>query len=296
MRNNYNVRVCNIHHGTQDGVYIGRPSPLGNPYTVFSPRDRDFVCDLYEDWFVDRVQKDDPAVMAELVRLHQTGKQHGYLKLQCYCAPRRCHGDTIKDFIDNNYDLLEELSNRQVVQPPSTVLTRIYAGIGSRKTPLDILKTMTDLGRYLAMKGWMLRSGAAEGADTAFETGADSVQGRKEIWIPWKGFQSVWAHGHLPNEDHVNFARNFHPLWDKLSHGVQKLHSRNAGQIMGEFGVPVDFVVCWTCDGCESISTRTRDTGGTGTAIAMADSKGIPIFNLKNPDALQRLYARFSLS
>ena len=49
---------------------------------------------------------------------------------------------------------------------------KYYAGIGSRKTPKDICELMTRVARYLYFKGYTLRSGAADGADTAFEIGA----------------------------------------------------------------------------------------------------------------------------
>ena len=46
-----------------------------------------------------------------------------------------------------------------------------YAGIGSRKTPEDIITLMHRLGVRLAELGFTLHSGAANGADTAFEIG-----------------------------------------------------------------------------------------------------------------------------
>jgi len=49
---------------------------------------------------------------------------------------------------------------------------KFYTGVGSRKTPLSILKVMRKLGYKLAIDGWMLRSGGADGADSAFEKGA----------------------------------------------------------------------------------------------------------------------------
>ena len=50
------------------------------------------------------------------------------------------------------------------------------------------------------------------------------------------------------------------------------------------------YVICWTPDGCESHLTRSIKTGGTGTAIAIASTNGIPVFNLKNADAIDRLH------
>ena len=57
----------------------------------------------------------------------------------------------------------------------------LFSGIGSRKTPLEICKIMTRIGEKLQEKGYILRSGAAIGADKAFELGAKT----KEIYLPW---------------------------------------------------------------------------------------------------------------
>jgi predicted Rossmann fold nucleotide-binding protein DprA/Smf involved in DNA uptake len=60
----------------------------------------------------------------------------------------------------------------------------IYAGIGSRRTPVTILKQFTKLGMLLGKAGYTLRSGHAPGADISFENGCDQVKGKKEIYIP----------------------------------------------------------------------------------------------------------------
>ena len=46
-----------------------------------------------------------------------------------------------------------------------------YTGIGSRRTPNDIQAKMANLANLLASKEYSLYSGAAEGADKAFERG-----------------------------------------------------------------------------------------------------------------------------
>ena len=48
-----------------------------------------------------------------------------------------------------------------------------YAGIGSRETPGLMLGAFARIGEFLAKKGYTLRSGGADGADTAFEVGCD---------------------------------------------------------------------------------------------------------------------------
>ena len=81
-------------------VYVGRPGPLGNPFAMATEADRDAVCDRYAAYFAAKVAAGDAAVMNELRRLYRLHREHGTLVLGCYCAPKRCHADTIKAFLD----------------------------------------------------------------------------------------------------------------------------------------------------------------------------------------------------
>jgi hypothetical protein len=164
-----------------------------------------------------------------------------------------------------------------------------YAGIGSRATPPDVLTYMRKAATRLAEHGFVLRSGAADGADTAFEDGCKDANGAAEIWLPWKGFNKHADTGFYPSEAHLATAASLHPAWARLTRGPRALHSRNVGQIWGsDLKTPVSFVLCWTADGCESEKQRTPTTGGTATAIALADILRIPVFNLANADAKDR--------
>lgn len=81
-------------------VYIGRGSPLGNPYPINESQSRDMVCDAYEQWFAQQITVRNNAVMHELSRLEQILRTNGRLVLGCYCAPKRCHGETIKRYLE----------------------------------------------------------------------------------------------------------------------------------------------------------------------------------------------------
>lgn len=159
-----------------------------------------------------------------------------------------------------------------------------YAGIGARKTPPDILDRMAELGEEMARRGWVLRSGAADGADQAFERGAREAGGACEIYLPWAGFQGRDGHG--PGE-HVGvdgaaleLAQAYHPAWSRLGRGAQALMARNAYQVLGPtLDRPVRTVVCWTQDG--------RIAGGTGQALRMARHHRTDVVNLGVP-ALSR--------
>ena len=64
---------------------------------------------------------------------------------------------------------------------------RIYAGIGARATPPEVLRLMTQLAGRMEQDGWRLRSGGARGADAAFETGVQNPSMRA-IYLPGRSF------------------------------------------------------------------------------------------------------------
>lgn len=162
---------------------------------------------------------------------------------------------------------------------------KVYAGVGSRKTPEDVLDKMREFAYHAAKRGWILRSGAAEGADLAFEQGCNDAQGKKEIFLPWPKFNGHQSPYNAPTPGAVRVAAEVHPTWKFLRRPAQMLVARNMHQVMGpHMREAVNCLVCWTPDGCESFETYSRTTGGTGTAIAIASLNNVPIFNLKNPD------------
>jgi len=160
---------------------------------------------------------------------------------------------------------------------------RYYAGIGSRKTPKDIQKLMTEIAAKLSSQGWVLRSGHADGADLAFERGAGI---HAQVYLPWASFNQHWAiQGYrfaAPTQAALLLAQAYHPAWQKCSSGAKQLHARNVHQILGlDLQEPVKFVICWTPDG--------QDSGGTGQALRLARKNGIPVFNLYDPETHARL-------
>lgn len=160
-----------------------------------------------------------------------------------------------------------------------------YAGIGSRKTPSNILSIMTNVAKQLDENNCILRSGAAEGADTAFEKGVHS--NRKEIYLPWLNFRNHPSKL-VGNDKCMQLMQDIHPAWHKCSQAAKKLHARNVKQILGNaLNDPVDFVLCWTEDGTLN--------GGTATAIRIANSLDIPVFNFGkyNEEILSIMFENF---
>lgn len=177
-----------------------------------------------------------------------------------------------------------------VMRKPDSPPTWRYAGVGSRRTPEPVLAMMTRIAERLSVLGYTLLSGGADGADEAFRQGAKLNKGKAEIYRPWPDHKMVldsWRGQRVIVPDRPMFdkaealVQPTHPAWNRLSEAAIKLHSRNAMQCLGEnLDNPVDFVVCWTPDGCINGQTRTRETGGTATAIVLAANHGIPVVNM----------------
>ena len=160
-----------------------------------------------------------------------------------------------------------------------------YAGIGSRQTPLHILARMRLIGRLMAEHGVSLRSGAAHGADSAFEAGAldaDPANPLMSIYLPWEGFEQRWRETgpsyHVTGDDPegVRVARATHPLGGSLSGGALALMARNHHQLNGLRGEPPSSLVI-------GYHPPSRPTGGTLQNFRNAARQGIPVMNLADP-------------
>jgi len=149
-----------------------------------------------------------------------------------------------------------------------------YAGIGSRTTPYSICGIMTEIARMLNLEGYTLRSGGADGADTAFKNGAGDA---------WEVFRPKDA---TPKA--VEEASKFHPAWDKCNDYVRKLHGRNAQIILGrDLSKPVDFTMLWTPGG--------KTIGGTGLGIRISEHYKITIKNLYKPETLKEVLEQYNI-
>ena len=157
-----------------------------------------------------------------------------------------------------------------------TEMNKIYAGIGSRETPPEITLMMLEVAVKMDSLGWTLRSGNANGADTAFQSGTTN----KEIHLPWLGYNQA------PEDDSrylvpittpqmCQVAADHHPYWANLKNSVRLLMVRNVTIILGQYLLnPVSFVCCWTPGG--------QLKGGTAHGIKVALTFHIPVFNLAN--------------
>ena len=192
----------------------------------------------------------------------------------------------------------------------------VYAGIGSRETPLEIQQSMNDVAKELESIGYTLRSGNAIGADKAFE-GAPQ---------PWskdsKGSVKQWSkYSHKVKNKEIFKAENATDKTRKIAKEIHAnptalsgigldLMARNTNQIFGsKLDTPVDFVLAWTPlneqgkpvtkhedksydkdkKAKKARGEETFDTGGTGQAISYASLKGIPVINMSDKNWREQL-------
>lgn len=169
-----------------------------------------------------------------------------------------------------------------------------YTGIGSRETPKEILEKMRHIALSLSESGFILRSGGADGADTAFEDGSrECVNSEREIYIPWNNFNNrsssdsdVFVRG---DDIHSrNIAATLHPIFYKLSRGAAALHTRNVNQVLGRDASnpdPSEFVIYYAAK-----TSGGNVKGGTATAVNLAISRGIPTWNLWENSDLEKVF------
>jgi hypothetical protein len=67
-------------------VYVGRPTPFGNPFMVGRDGTQGECVELYRTW----IMAPQRAEFRAYVQRHLRGKD-----LMCWCAPKPCHADVL---------------------------------------------------------------------------------------------------------------------------------------------------------------------------------------------------------
>lgn len=100
-----NIRIVNLKSYTprKDEVLIkvDRSTVVGNPFPMRSEAQRDEVCRKYNEYFGNIVKNPDSnkEFMDYLRYIYKVSRLHN-IALGCWCAPKRCHAETIKAFIE----------------------------------------------------------------------------------------------------------------------------------------------------------------------------------------------------
>ena len=90
------ITIVNKHHGSS-GIYVGRPTVLGNPYTLQEYTRTDAIA-RYRLWLRQQWQRQGE-VRAALLQLARRYQEQGEITLLCWCAPRPCHAEVIREAV-----------------------------------------------------------------------------------------------------------------------------------------------------------------------------------------------------
>ena len=168
-------------------------------------------------------------------------------------------------------------------------MTKFFTGVGSRETPKEILDLMREYSKVMALLGWPFRSGGADGADAAFYDGwCDASEEAEipcgEIYLPWDGFNDFMPSDPcciLVTDKRIiqkaqEILQTVHPAYNKLTRGPLALHTRNVYQVLGaDLKTPSKGLIAYA-----KLDKHGEPTGGTRTAIKIAEKYGVKVRNL----------------
>ena len=129
------INVMNKTSYTGDGEYIGRPSPLGNPFKIGKDGTREETIQKYRIWLWKQIQQQTPAY-DEFIRLARLATNEP-VTLVCWCTPQPCHADVIKNALiwwiwnqEPRDRLIATLQKHNVIPPPNASIQELEIAWG----------------------------------------------------------------------------------------------------------------------------------------------------------------------
>ena len=109
------VQIINLRTKQPYDFRCDRQSPVGNPYFMHNESERDLVCEKYLKLFDQIMHNDSLADNAKsrgmtstvkefrdyIHRIEQHYATHGTVTLACWCSPKQCHCETIREWLIN---------------------------------------------------------------------------------------------------------------------------------------------------------------------------------------------------
>ncbi len=143
-----------------------------------------------------------------------------------------------------------------------------------------------EAAKLLEENKFTLRTDTVNSLSNIFE----SIITRKEIYLPWKGFKDLQSKYYFSSDVSKEVAGMFHGSFENMKDTVKAFLSRNTRIILGNtMKSNVSILIVWSADGIENKNNKTPKTGYILHPINIASKLNIPIFNLENDDAMQRL-------
>jgi hypothetical protein len=232
------ITIVNKHHGSS-GVYVGRPTVLGNPSTLEAYTRTDAIA-RYRIWLRQQWQRQGE-VHAALLQLARRYHERGELTLACWCAPQRCHAEVIREAVLGivQHGLVER---QPVHQVPPAGPHRPHGGL--MKLIIAGSRTFTDYQRLCQVLApdrhriAQVITGGARGADQLGYRWAWKHQVRHQLFrADWERFGK--SAGMRRNHQMAQAGDVLVACWDGQSPGTAHMI-----QCMEQLGKPVVVVRC----------------------------------------------------
>jgi len=157
--------------------------------------------------------------------------------------------------------------------------------------PKEIGEKLKELTKALATKGFIFRYNGDN--EPIFKSILDADNIIVDTYLPWKKFNTDAPNIKMvrPVEIAYKHASYYHKGFPKLPNNVRTILARDVHVLLGEdCRRAVSFMIAYTPDGCESKSKIDfKTTGNVSFPITIAEEVNIPVFNIKNADAINRL-------
>jgi hypothetical protein len=84
-------------------IFIGRPSPLGNPFPINKDCNRSECINKYKVWLKQQTVNHKSEAYKELRRIQilEEKNPNTIIRLLCFCKPLPCHGDWLVYKLEN---------------------------------------------------------------------------------------------------------------------------------------------------------------------------------------------------
>lgn len=80
-------------------IYVGRGSPLGNPFRIGEHGTREEVIEKYRKRLKSNLRVGDVASLNAIAEIRHLVESGINVELECFCAPKACHAEVIRDAV-----------------------------------------------------------------------------------------------------------------------------------------------------------------------------------------------------
>lgn len=193
---------------------------------------------------------------------------------------------------DGKVNLWEDhIDPKTIVKDDLLRFNRMFTVMSHGDVPGEAVILIEQISKLLISKGFTFRYDGNNQDKLSTQAYIASKQ-RCEIFLPWKGFnKEVTGKLNRPSATAYGFASSLHRAFNKIPPTVRAIVARNVHVILGdECNTPVNLFITWTSDGAEvSKDVKFETTGNASFFINACDTLDIPVFNLKNNTAKDRI-------